>query len=141
MALCALNACIPSHLTVQQSESAVAVDAVSQLPLAQADVVVETWQVTTPTGMRSKIKYRFRTRTDESGRFSIPEVKEWFAVVPIPDLPPAFNHRLCVTASQHDPAIADPWATPDADPWSYRFTGRFELRPNTENATGGVCPF
>jgi hypothetical protein len=85
------------------------VDAKTGAPIPGAVVTVESWQVTTPSGGRSKLKDVFRTNTNSEGRFEVPEKKEWFVVIPIPDLPPAFNRRICIEKPGYEPSIDDPW--------------------------------
>ncbi len=141
--LVAPSGCIPSHLVVQQSESVTIVDATSRVPIAGAEVTVETWQVRTPLGDRYRRKYIAHTKTDGAGHFTIPVVKEWFAVVPIPDLPPAFNRRICIAEAHHEVIIADPWAAPGVSPWTYSFPTTYELRPLANPGTVAPipCPF
>ncbi len=136
-----VSACIPSRLTVRQGEGATVVDAASHRPIAGADLTLETWQVYTPMGGQLGRKSVFRTKTDAAGHFSVPEQKEWFVVIPIPDLPPAFNRRLCIAASGYEIAVADPWAASTQSPWSYEFPATYALKPLSGASTARQCPF
>ena len=133
------SAC-PARVVVQRAERAIVVDMTSGSPSAEAHVSVETWQVATPPGERCRRKYVFRTKTDAAGRFHVPAESEWLFIVPIPDLPPAFNRRICVAAVGHDAKVADPWATSEP-PWNYRFPETYELVPASGRSESARCPF
>jgi hypothetical protein len=134
--------CIPRRLPVRRGETGSVVDAASGRPIAGAAVRVESWRVFTPRGERSERKDVYLTATDEQGRFQVPELKEWYAVIPIPDLPPAFNRRICVTTPGYEPGVGDPWADERASPWSYQLPDPFRLaRIDPTRAGGKGCPF
>ncbi len=135
----AVFGCIPSRLPVRRGEAGTVLDARTGAPLSGAVVVVESWRVRTPLGERLERKDVFRTVTDLKGQFQVPEKKEWFAVIPIPDLPPAFNRRLCVTKEGYASSVADPWAKTAESPWMYSVPEPFRL--TATGAADAGCPF
>jgi hypothetical protein len=140
--LAVASGCIPSRLPVRRGETGSVADAKSGQPIVGATVLVESWQVLTPTGERSKRKDVFLTATDSDGRFEVPELREWYLVIPIPDLPPAFNRRFCVTKDGYKPAVADPWADAAQSPWSYHPHDPLLMAAMDSVSPGrAVCPF
>jgi hypothetical protein len=91
----------------------------NRVPLSGAAILVETWAVETPGGAKWKLKDVLQTRTDENGRFIIPEKAERMWVGIAPDLGPAFNRRLCIRKDGYRTVVADPWASDARNPWSY----------------------
>jgi hypothetical protein len=141
--LAPLLACIPSRLAVRREDGGRVLDAATNRPVPGATVVVESWQVVTPGGQKFKLKDVFTTKTDGTGSFYIPAKREWFAVIPIPDLPPAFNRRVCVAANGYELLIADPWATRRDSPWAFQFPQPWRLfsTPTPKPSPAPSCPF
>ena len=142
VSLVSASGCIPSRLPVRRGESGSVVDSNLGQPIDRANVLVESWRVRTPSGERFERKDVYRTVTDDQGRFQVPELKEWYAVIPIPDLPPAFNRRLCVTKRGYRRVVVDPWADSTENPWANRLPNPIQLA--TIEATPlepSGCPF
>jgi hypothetical protein len=99
------------------------------LPVTDATVLVETWQVSTPGGERFELVDVFVTRTDGEGRFMVPSKAKRMWVGLLPDLGPAFIQRHCVSGSGFRASIADPWAATANPPWQYQWPERHVLEP------------
>ena len=129
-----------TSLQVRRAESATVVNASTGAPLVGAAIVVESWQVVTPSGHKFERKDVYSTLTDSQGRFDVPGLMQLFHVLPIPDMVPAFNRRICVSAKGYHVALADPWAGSQSQPWQFEFPQVYKLTPAQ---TGYIeeCPF
>ena len=104
------SACVASREVVRHAHAGTVVDSASGAPIADAATVVESWSVRTPSGGRSKRRDVFRTTTDVAGRFYVSEMKELFFSLPLPDMGPEFQSRICVTKDGYVATVADPWS-------------------------------
>ena len=133
-----LTACIPSREIVRKADAATVVNAISGAPIADAKVIVESWQLKTPTAYPRDRKDVFATYTNADGRFYIPEMKKWAFGLPVPDTFPSFGRRLCIEKEGYIPTI-DPVDNPGfRQNFLSDFPSMYRLMPSDQGAT---CPF
>jgi len=138
------SACVPSHEIVRHAHAGTVVDATSDAPIADAEVIAESWSVRTPSGSRSKRRNVFRITTDAAGRFYVAEMKQLFFSVPVPDMGPEFHSRICVTKHGYAATLADPWSGGRHSARFYELPTVFRLtpvRPSDTSRPMTVCPF
>jgi len=138
------SACVPSHEIVRHAHAGTVVDATSGAPIDNAEVIVESWSVRTPSGSRSKRRNVFRITTDAAGHFYVAEMKQLFFSVPLPDMGPEFHSRICVTKHGYAATVADPWSGGRHSARFYELPTVFRLtpvRPSDTSRPMTVCPF
>ena len=138
--LCLLAIGCSSSFQVRRAERATVVDARTGAPIVGAAVIVESWRVVTPSGKQREREDVYSTRTDLTGHFEVPALMQTFRVIPLPDLAPAFNRRICVSVQGYQVAVADPWADAQSHPWQFEFPLVYKLVPE-DNADAHACPF
>jgi hypothetical protein len=88
------------------------VDATTRLPVPGALVVVESWQTPAPIGgpqPERRLVDSIETRTDASGRWSVPAASQWALGILAADGFPMFVDGYCAKASGYTAFVFDPW--------------------------------
>ncbi len=137
-----VGACIPYRASIRQARVGTVVDDKSGHPVADAKVLVESWQVLIPSGRKFARKDAFQVITDRNGRFEVPKKTEWFLVILLPHMGPTFAERFCVTRTGYAPLLGDPWMSPRDLSWRYTFPNPFRLKQGDHSrGEGSDCLF
>jgi hypothetical protein len=115
-----VGGCFPLRAQIRSHQTGQVIEQTNGRPIAGARVIVESWQVQAPPGDSSlrELLHTVEVETDATGRWEVPEERDWKLAILAADGFPLFRQSACVVVPGFTPFVVDPFSVETARPTS-----------------------